>query len=71
MRVQAMWKTATYWLTWIIFALTLIFMLCAFAAILNWFDRGIADMITRFSAYTIFTLGIGLLICIMLDRADD
>ena len=67
-----MFKTATYWLTGIIVALTLIFMFCAFATMLRWFESGdITDIIARYSAYTIFVLGIGLMTCILLDRSDD
>ena len=66
-----MLKTATKWLSWLCVFVTLLFAFCAVSAILNWFDRDIADILTRYSAYTIFLIGAALIGCILFDQADD
>jgi hypothetical protein len=66
-----MLEKTTKWLSWLCVLLAIVFAVCGFGATLDWFDRDIASVFARYSAYTIFLVGAALIGCILFDRDED
>ena len=66
-----MLQSAAKWLSWLCVFLAIVFTFCGFAAVMEWFDRDLASMLARFSAYGAFLVGASLIGCLLFDYSEE